>query len=126
MNRRIYSDLISPFLAGAYYVCDVYYLSYGPYLATNVICALASVVILLVKVCLFSFSDALGSLPPAARSPRFKQSWGMPAMFLSSMVLALGHIVVAYRTRCQARRRLHFQWIDPEAVRYPSLLVIKD
>jgi len=100
----------------AYYVCDVYYLSYGPYLATNVICALASVVILLVKVCLFSFSDALGSLPPAARSPRFKQSWGMPAMFLSSMVLALGHIVVAYRTRCQARRRLHFQWIDPEAL----------
>lgn len=100
----------------AYYVCDVYYLSYGPYLATNVICTLASVVILLVKVCLFSFSDASGSLPPAARSPRFKQSWGMPAMFLSSMVLALGHIVVAYRTQCQARRRLNFQWIDPEAL----------
>uniref|UniRef100_A0A0D6R4X3 AB hydrolase-1 domain-containing protein n=1 Tax=Araucaria cunninghamii TaxID=56994 RepID=A0A0D6R4X3_ARACU len=101
----------------AYYVCDVHYLYYGPYLGITAICALVSVVILIVKVCLFTISDALWISPTAARSPRFKQSWGMPVMFLSSMLLALGHIVVAYRTRYQAARRMVlFQRIDPEAV----------
>ena len=46
------------FSGSGYYVCDVYYLSYGPYLATNAICGLESVVILLVKVCLIGISDA--------------------------------------------------------------------
>eukprot|EP01018_Ginkgo_biloba_P021043 Gb_13616 [translate_table: standard] len=100
----------------AYYICDVHSLSYGPYLGMTVICALVSAVLLTVKACLLTISDAMQNSPSMARSTRLKQSWGMPAMFLSSMVLALGHIVVAYRTRCQARRRLLFHRIDLEAI----------
>ncbi|KAG5228969.1 hydrolase family protein [Salix suchowensis] len=41
---------------------------------------------------------------------------GMPVLFLSSVVFALGHTVVAYRTSCRARRKLMFHRVDPEAV----------
>eukprot|EP00252_Welwitschia_mirabilis_P004001 TRINITY_DN14137_c0_g1_i1.p1 TRINITY_DN14137_c0_g1~~TRINITY_DN14137_c0_g1_i1.p1 ORF type:complete len:614 (-),score=82.04 TRINITY_DN14137_c0_g1_i1:317-2158(-) len=99
-----------------YYICDVHYLSNGPYLGMCLISALVSAVILSVKAVLFNSSESTWTSPPGARGPRFKQSWGMPAMFLSSMVLAFGHIVVAYRTQCQNRRRLSFQRIDPEAI----------
>jgi len=40
----------------------------------------------------------------------------MPVLFLSSVVFALGHTVVAYRTSCRARRKLLFHRIDPESV----------
>ncbi|XP_027344805.1 uncharacterized protein LOC113857205 isoform X2 [Abrus precatorius] len=40
----------------------------------------------------------------------------MPVLFLSSVVFALGHTVVAYRTSCRARRKLLFHRADPEAV----------
>ncbi|CAN4088902.1 unnamed protein product [Withania somnifera] len=40
----------------------------------------------------------------------------MPVLFLSSIVFAVGHIVVAYRTSRRARRKLLFHRIDPEAV----------
>uniref|UniRef100_A0A0C9S4B7 TSA: Wollemia nobilis Ref_Wollemi_Transcript_25419_2929 transcribed RNA sequence n=1 Tax=Wollemia nobilis TaxID=56998 RepID=A0A0C9S4B7_9CONI len=98
-----------------YSLCDMPALSHGPYLGTATICALVSVVVLTVKTVLFHASDALKS-PSATRSLNLKQSWGMPVMFLSSMVLALGHIVVAYRTSCKARRKLLFHRVDPETV----------
>ncbi|GLJ04958.1 hypothetical protein SUGI_0007790, partial [Cryptomeria japonica] len=100
----------------AYYICDVHCLSNGPYLGITVICGLASAVILIIKVSFFTILEALQASPTAPRSHRFKQSWGMPAMFLSSMVLALGHIVVAYKIRYQSRRMLLLQRVDPEAV----------
>ncbi|XP_020549387.1 uncharacterized protein LOC105164189 isoform X3 [Sesamum indicum] len=40
----------------------------------------------------------------------------MPVLFLSSVVFALGHIVVAYRTSCKARRKLILHRVDPESV----------
>ncbi|KAK6145487.1 hypothetical protein DH2020_022307 [Rehmannia glutinosa] len=38
------------------------------------------------------------------------------AMFVSSLVLAIGHVVVAYRTSCRERRKLLVYKIDVEAV----------
>jgi hypothetical protein len=40
------------------------------------------------------------------------------ALFLCSLVLAIGHIVVAYRTSCRERRNLLVYKIDIEAVRF--------
>ncbi|KAJ6810703.1 uncharacterized protein M6B38_104240 [Iris pallida] len=45
-----------------------------------------------------------------------KKSWGMPVLFLSSLVFALGHVIVAYRTSCRARKKLLFHRFDPETV----------
>lgn len=47
-----------------------------------------------------------------------REWWAREAMFLSSLVLAVGHIVVAYRTSCRERRKLLVYRIDLEAVRY--------
>ncbi|KAH9311074.1 hypothetical protein KI387_026109, partial [Taxus chinensis] len=99
-----------------YSVCDMPALSHGPYLGTATFCALVSVVVLTVKALLFHTSDASQNPPSEARSLHLKQSWGMPVMFLSSMVLALGHIVVAYRASCRARRKLLFHRVDSETV----------
>ena len=38
------------------------------------------------------------------------------ALFVCSLVLAVGHIVVAYRTSCRERRKLWVYKIDIEAV----------
>ncbi|BBG99028.1 alpha/beta-Hydrolases superfamily protein [Prunus dulcis] len=53
---------------------------------------------------------------PLKQKLHLKKSWGMPVLFLSSVVFALGHTVVAYRTSCRARRKLMFHRVDPEAV----------
>ncbi|MCI21152.1 epoxide hydrolase, partial [Trifolium medium] len=56
------------------------------------------------------------SVSLARKILHLKKSWGMPVLFLSSVVFALGHIVVAYRTSCRARRKHLFHRVDPEAV----------
>lgn len=99
-----------------YAFCDIPALSHGPYLGTATVCALVSAVVLTVKALLFHENDALQSPSSGAGSLPLKQSWGMPVMFLSSMVLALGHIVVAYRASCRARRKLVFHRVDSESV----------
>ncbi|RWR73283.1 putative hydrolase/acyltransferase alpha/beta hydrolase superfamily [Cinnamomum micranthum f. kanehirae] len=54
--------------------------------------------------------------PSLARQKlHLKKSWRMPVLFLSSLVFALGHVVVAYRTSCRAGRKLQFHRVDPEA-----------
>eukprot|EP00249_Psilotum_nudum_P017785 c26490_g1_i2 orf=663-2615(-) len=98
----------------AYSVCGIPTFTYGPYVATAAICGLISTILLIVKASLFSLSFDGAGLPASVLTVR--HGWGMPSLFLSSMVLALGHIVVAYRTRCQARRKLHFYRLDHEAV----------
>ncbi|CAI9767222.1 unnamed protein product [Fraxinus pennsylvanica] len=56
----------------------------------------------------------------SASSPRqmlhLTKYWGMPILFLSSVVFSLGHIVVAYRTSCRTRRKLSFRGVDPGSV----------
>ena len=45
------------------------------------------------------------------------------ALFICSLVLAVGHIIVAYRTSCRERRKLLVFKIDIEAVSLLSLFL---
>ncbi|RWW62780.1 hypothetical protein BHE74_00030080 [Ensete ventricosum] len=102
-----------------YSLCDSPTISNGPFLGTALLCSLASVIILSVKACVFSpISEIETDASPSSVRERLhlKKSCGMPILFLSSLVFALGHIVVAYRTSCRARRKLLIHRADPEAV----------
>ncbi|KAF2282996.1 hypothetical protein GH714_043058 [Hevea brasiliensis] len=76
--------------------------------------------LLSVKACVFTVNsqiEAEASTSLSRQKLHLKKSWGMPVLFLSSVVFALGHTVVAYRTSCRARRKLFsFHRVDPEAV----------
>ncbi|KAG0459764.1 hypothetical protein HPP92_022892 [Vanilla planifolia] len=105
----------------AYALCDWPGLSHGPYLGTVTFSSIASILILCVKVCLFTSIPHFEpeDLPEKVRLKlRLKRSWGMPVLFLSSLVFALGHVVVAYRASCRAQRKLLLHRVDPESVLY--------
>ncbi|KAJ0985642.1 hypothetical protein J5N97_003998 [Dioscorea zingiberensis] len=118
MDIPLVSIIRSLIITCAYFLCDGPGLSHGPYLGMATLCSFTSVVVLLVKGCLYS--PALEEMNPSASLPSEKfqlnKSWGMSALFLSSLVFALGHVVVAYRTSCKARKKLLFHHVDPESV----------
>ncbi|CAH8353845.1 unnamed protein product [Eruca vesicaria subsp. sativa] len=102
-----------------YSLSDVPALSHGPYLGTVSLCCVVSVLLLSVKACLFTVASQLNneaSFSPSRHRLHLKKSWGMPVLFLSSVVFALGHTVVAYVTSCRARRKILYHRVDPEAV----------
>lgn len=104
---------------GVYTMCDGPALSHGPYLGTVTISSFGSILLLSIKACVFTVHSQLEAEASTSLSRKrlhLKKSWGMPVLFLSSVVFALGHIVVAYRTSCKARRKLVFHRADPEAV----------
>ncbi|KAH7565114.1 hypothetical protein JRO89_XS09G0136400 [Xanthoceras sorbifolium] len=105
--------------AGVYSMCDAPGLSHGPYLGTVTLSSFVSILLLSVKACVFTVNSQLEAEASSSLSRQrlhLKKSWGMPVLFLSSVVFALGHTVVAYRTSCRARRKLMFHRVDPEAV----------
>lgn len=100
-------------------------MSHGPYLGTVSLCSVISVLLLSVKACLFTVTTSQLNTEAASFSPsrhhhrlHLKKSWGMPVLFLSSVVFALGHTVVAYVTSCRARRKILYHRVDPEAVSF--------
>ncbi|CAN8312260.1 unnamed protein product [Cochlearia groenlandica] len=102
-----------------YLLSDVPSLSHGHYLGTVSLCSVVSVLLLSVKACVFTVNSQLNneaSFSPSRKRIHLKKSWGMPVLFLSSLVFALGHTVVAYRTSCRARRKILYHRGDPEAV----------
>ncbi|PIN26012.1 putative hydrolase/acyltransferase (alpha/beta hydrolase superfamily) [Handroanthus impetiginosus] len=102
-----------------YSFCNSQALSYGPYLGSITFCSFLSIILLSIKACVFSVNSQLedeATISLSRKRLHLKKSWGMPVLFLSSVVFALGHIVVAYRTSCKARRKLMFHRVDPEAV----------
>ena len=103
-----------------YSLSDAPALSHGPYLGTVSLCSVLSILLLSVKACIFTansqLNNAEASISPSRQRLHLKKSWGMPVLFLSSVVFALGHTVVAYRTSCRARRKLLFHRVDPESV----------
>lgn len=120
-------NLFSSF-AGVYSLCDSPAISNGPFLGTALLCSLASVIILSVKACVFSPISEIetdASPSPVRERLHLKISCGMPILFLSSLVFALGHTVVAYRTSCRARRKLLIHRSDPEAVCFLSQLYVQ-
>ncbi|KAI3525104.1 hypothetical protein L1887_03776 [Cichorium endivia] len=108
-----------------YMICDGPFLSHGQYLGTVTLCSAFSILLLSIKVCIFTVNsqlDAEASSSPSRQRLHLKKSWGMPVLFLSSVVFALGHIVIAYRASCRARRKLMLHRIDPESVLSSKLL----
>ncbi|KAJ4957508.1 hypothetical protein NE237_024619 [Protea cynaroides] len=115
----LFSVIRSFVITCVYSFCDAPGLSHGPYLGTATLCSFVSVLILSVKACIFAVTSKIedeASSSPAKQKIHLKKSWGMPVLFFSSLVFALGHIVVAYRTSCKARRKLLFHRVDPDAV----------
>ncbi|KAK9014050.1 hypothetical protein V6N11_005222 [Hibiscus sabdariffa] len=116
-----FQKLLNRYTSRVYSMCDAPALSHGPYLGTVALCSFASILVLSVKACVFTVNsqmvaEASSGYSLARQRLHLKKSWGMPVLFLSSVVFALGHIVLAYRTCCRARRKLLFHRVDPEAV----------
>ncbi|KAL0441596.1 UNVERIFIED_CONTAM: hypothetical protein Sradi_0098500 [Sesamum radiatum] len=119
MDIPLVSIIRSLIITCVYSISDGPALSHGPYLGTVSFCSFVSILVLSVKACVFTFNSQLEAEASASLSRKrlhLKKSSGMPVLFLSSVVFALGHIVVAYRTSCKARRKLIFHRVDPEAV----------
>ncbi|KAL6509331.1 hypothetical protein OROGR_022641 [Orobanche gracilis] len=108
----IVSIIRSAVILCVYSFCDGPKLSNGPYLGVATVCSAASLVFVSLKAsyvfmtggyCGYSKSDGCVRIMVAA-------------MFVSSLGLAIGHVVVAYRTSCRERRKLLVYKIDIEAV----------
>ncbi|KAL0425075.1 UNVERIFIED_CONTAM: hypothetical protein Sradi_1042300 [Sesamum radiatum] len=100
-------------------MCDGAALSHGSYFGSVTFCSFVSILLLSIKACVFTVNsqfEAEASISLSRKRLHLKKSWGMPVLFLSSVVFALGHIVVAYRTSCKARRKLILHRVDPESV----------
>ncbi|CAH9092063.1 unnamed protein product [Cuscuta epithymum] len=103
-----------------YSLCNGASLSHETYLGAVTFCSVISVLLLSIKACVFSvnsYLEAEASISISRQKFHLMKSWGMPVLFLSSVVFALGHSVIAYRSSCRARRKLLFHRIDPDAVR---------
>lgn len=95
-------------------MCDGPRLSNGPYLGITTMCSVLSLMFVSLKA-VYIFSV-----------------WGVDrsgyvggteiALFVCSCALAVGHVVVAYRTSCRERRKLLVYKIDIEAVSVSSPL----
>lgn len=119
MDIPVVSIIRSFIIICTYSICDLQALSHGSYLGTVTFSSFVSILLLSFKACVFTINSQLENEASTSLSRRrlhLKKSWGMPVLFLSSVVFALGHIVVAYRTSCRARRKLVLHRIDPEAV----------
>lgn len=87
---------------GVYGLCDGRGLSTGPYLGITTVCSVVSLFFVSVKAA-YVFGGNGGGMTELA-------------LLVSSPVMAIGHIVVAYRTSCRERRKLLVYKIDIEAV----------
>ncbi|CAA0836610.1 Alpha/beta hydrolase related protein [Striga hermonthica] len=106
----IVSVIRSAIILCVYSFCDGPRLSNGPYLGVATACSAASLVFVSLKAS-YVFVSGGG----------YWESTGyvramVAAMFVSSLGLAVGHVVVAYRTSCRERRKLLVYKIDIEAV----------
>ncbi|KAF7830953.1 alpha/beta hydrolase-like protein [Senna tora] len=103
-----------------YSFCDGPRLSSGPYLGITTMCSVLSLIFVSLKA-VYVFSHRGG----------YVRAFEI-ALFVCSSALAIGHVVVAYRTSCRERRKLLVYKIDIEAIsackngypipRYPKIL----
>eukprot|EP00256_Glycine_max_P065673 XP_025980268.1 uncharacterized protein LOC100795655 isoform X1 [Glycine max] len=99
-----------------YSLCDGPRLSHGPYLGITTMCSVLSLMFVSFKaVYIFSVSgiDRSGYV----RATEI-------ALFVCSCALAVGHVVVAYRTSCRERRKLLVYKIDIEAPKITAFNVV--
>lgn len=93
---------------GVYSLCDGPRLSRGPYLGITTVCSVLSLVFVSLKA---SYVFSVSGMHRVGYDRVMEI-----ALFICSLVLAVGHIVVAYRTSCRERRKLLVYKIDIEAV----------
>nr|XP_043632492.1 uncharacterized protein LOC122603761 [Erigeron canadensis] len=101
----IISIIRSAIILCVYGLCDGPGLSRGPYLGITTACSVVSLLFVSIKAA-YVFGGGSSSGFSAAEV----------ALFVCSLSLAVGHIVVAYRTSCRERRKLLVYKIDIEAV----------
>ncbi|MCO5595234.1 hypothetical protein L7F22_049273 [Adiantum nelumboides] len=104
-----------------YSICGIPNLTYGLYVSAAGICGGLSAILLVVKACVFANYDVgVLHIKHAALSPlhikHLRNAWGVCLLFSCSMALALAHIMVAYKVKCQQLRKMHVYRLDPEAV----------
>jgi hypothetical protein len=80
-----------------------------------VISGIVTTVFLSAKACLYNTFDSRNGISPVAVVDG-QHRLGLPFLLISSAVFALVHIMVAYKSRCQARRKLAFFLMDAESV----------
>ncbi|KAG2328875.1 hypothetical protein Bca52824_000055 [Brassica carinata] len=101
------SIIRSAIILCVYGLCDGPKLSRGPYLTITMFCSISSLIYVSCKAA-FVFGE------PVIGGGSFRTE--EVALFVCSSVLAIGHIVVAYRTSCRERRKLLVFKIDIESV----------
>ncbi|XP_062092504.1 uncharacterized protein LOC133798279 [Humulus lupulus] len=106
----IISIVRSAVIICVYSFCDGPRLSRGPYLGITTVCSLLSLVFVSLKA---SYVFGVSSVD---QEGYINMRVAEIALFLCSLVLAVGHIIVAYRTSCRERRKLLVYKIDIEAV----------
>ncbi|XP_011035954.1 PREDICTED: uncharacterized protein LOC105133593 isoform X1 [Populus euphratica] len=91
-----------------YSLCDGPRLSTGPYLGITTICSVSSLIYV-------SFKAPRVFRVSSTGRGEYVRAMEI-ALFICSLLLAIGHVVVAYRTSCRERRKLWVYKIDIEAV----------
>ncbi|KAG6728755.1 hypothetical protein I3843_02G168500 [Carya illinoinensis] len=102
------SIIRSAIIICVYRLCDGPRLSRGPYLGITTMCSVLSLMFVSMKAA-YVFGVSGSDRGGYVRAPEV-------ALFICSLALAVGHIAVAYRTSCRARRKLLVYKIDIEAV----------
>ncbi|KAL3653472.1 hypothetical protein CASFOL_003153 [Castilleja foliolosa] len=109
----IVSIIRSAIILCVYSFCDGPRLSNGLYMGVVAVCSTASLVFVSLKASYVFMNSRYGGY--WGYSSGYARAM-VAAMFVSSLGLAIGHVVVAYRTSCRERRKLLVYKIDIEAV----------
>ncbi|GAB4831939.1 hypothetical protein Ancab_005954 [Ancistrocladus abbreviatus] len=115
------SILRSIMIICVYSCCDGPKLSRGPYLLVVTTCSLLSLVFVSLKAS-FVFGGSTGNSGVdggrggGGGGGGYVRGGVEVALFVCSYVLAVGHVVAAYRTSCRERKKLLVYKIDIEAV----------
>ncbi|ONK72873.1 uncharacterized protein A4U43_C04F24290 [Asparagus officinalis] len=100
-----------------YLVCE----GRGPYLGITTVCSIGSIGFVSLKATtMFGTEMVQGRRLLAIGN---KDGAAVDALFLSSMALAMAHILVGYRTSCRERKKLLVYRIDIEAVKLKDIKV---
>jgi hypothetical protein len=106
---------------GAYALCGMPSLCHGPYLGMAIVCGIGTAVFLSVKASLYENFQVYAGSPISAGERKHKS--GLALLLVLSAIFALVHIFVAYKARCQARRKLCFDRIDSDGVSGSKVLM---
>ncbi|KAM5556668.1 hypothetical protein ABKV19_024181 [Rosa sericea] len=98
-----------------YSFCDGPRLSHGPYLGITTVCSVLSLVFVSFKASFVFGAPVVSGSGAEEQGGEYLRASEI-ALFICSFALAVGHIVVAYRTSCRERRKLWVYKIDIEAI----------